>query len=84
MPSTIELRSLLSRAVQSFRYQRSTASTCSPSSLPAPSPPCSVSVGTSSPASRSLEAIVNVKQEGTAHNTCVTWGVAQSVRTDDI
>ena len=35
MPSTMEVRSLASSAIQSFRYQRSIASTCSLSSLPA-------------------------------------------------
>ena len=39
MPSTIEVRSLASSAIQSFRYQRSIASTCSLSSLPAPLSP---------------------------------------------
>ena len=53
MPSTIEVRSLGSSAIQSFRYQRSIASTCSLSSLPAPPSLSSVSNGISSSASRS-------------------------------
>ena len=38
MPSTIDVRSLASSAVQSCRYHRSIASTCSRNSLPAPPP----------------------------------------------
>ena len=53
MPSTIEVRSLASSAIQSFRYQRSIASTWSLSSLPAPLSPSSVSNGILSSASRS-------------------------------
>ena len=52
MPSTMEVRSLGSSAIQSFRYQRSIASTCSLSSLPAPPSLSSVSNGTPSSASR--------------------------------
>ena len=52
MPSTMEVRSLGSSAIQSFRYQRSIASTCSLSSLPAPPSLSSVSNGISSSASR--------------------------------
>ena len=53
MPSTMDVRILGSSASQSFRYQRSMASTCSLSSRPAPPSLSSVSYAISSSASRS-------------------------------